>query len=55
MKNQHKSVTEWYRCGKYGAINEDIECLCCHKVKAVEYFEFLGMRYGDMIAVTRRV
>ena len=23
------------------------ECLCCHEVKAVEYFELLGVKYDD--------
>ena len=23
------------------------ECLCCHEVKALEYFELLGVKYGD--------
>ena len=52
-KNQ--SVTEWYRCGKGEAIDKYLDCLCCHEVEAVEYFELLGMRYGDINAVTQRV
>ena len=48
-----KSVTEWDRCGKCGTMDKNVECLCCHKVEAVEYFKLLGMRYGDVNAVTR--
>ena len=36
-------------------MDKNVECLCCREVKAVEYFELLGMRYGDMNAVTQRV
>ena len=35
--------------------SKNVERLCCHEVKAVECFELLGMRYGDMNAVTQRV
>ena len=35
-------------------MDENIECLCYHEVEAVEHFELLGMRYGDMIAVTQK-
>ena len=52
-KNQ--SVTEWYRCSKCGAIDKNLERLCWHEMEAVEYFELLGMRYGDMKTVTQRV
>ena len=57
MKNQQKikSVTEWYGCGKCGAMDKNVECLCCHEVETMEYFELLGMRYGDTNAVTLRV
>ena len=51
-KNQ--SVAEWYRCDKCGAM-DNVECLCCHKVEAMEYSELLGMRYGDANAVTQKV
>ena len=34
---------------------KNVECLCWHKVEAVTYFELLGMRYGDVNAVTHRV
>ena len=50
-KNQ--SVTEWYRCGKCGAMDKNVEY--CHEVKATEYFEKLDMRCSDMNAVTQRV
>ena len=52
---KNKSITQWYRCSKCGAIDKDVEYLCCDKVEAVEYFELLGKRYSDMNAVTRRV
>ena len=34
-------------------MNKNWECLCCHEVEAVEYFELLGMRYVNMNAVTQ--
>ena len=43
IKNQ--SVTEWYRSGKRGAMGKNVECLCCHKVEVVEYFDLLSMIY----------
>ena len=49
------SVTECYRCNKCGAMDKNVECLCYHEVEAVEYFELLNMRYGDMNAVSQRV
>ena len=52
-KNQ--SVTEWYRYGKCGTIDRNVECSCCHEVEAVEYFELLGMKYGDLNAIIQRV
>ena len=33
----------------------DNECLCCHQVKAIAYFELLDVRYGDMSAATQWV
>ena len=50
-----KSKHYWYGCGKCEAMDKIVECLCCDEVKAVEFFELLGMRYSDMNAVTRRV
>ena len=50
-----QSVTEWYGCCKCEAIDKYVECLYFHEVEAVEYFELLGMRYGDINAVTQRV
>ena len=29
-------------------MDKNVETLCCDKVKAVEYFELLVMRYSDM-------
>ena len=29
------------------------DCLCCHEVEAVEYFESSVMRYSDVNAVTQ--
>ena len=53
MKNKKThSVTEWYRCGKCGAMDKNVEYLCCGEAEAMEYLELLGMRYGDMNAVT---
>ena len=55
-KNQ--IVTEWYRCGKYGAMDGNVvddECLCCHQVKAIAYFELLDVRNGDMSKATQWV
>ena len=52
-KNQ--SVTEWYWCGRSGAMDKNVDCLPCQKVEAIEYFELLDVRYGDMNAVTQRV
>ena len=45
-KNQN--VTEWCRCDKCRAMDKNVECLHCHQVEAVEYFEiwiafFCGM------------
>ena len=45
----------WYRCDKCGLMDKNVECMCSHKVEAVEYFELLDMRYGDMNAITQRV
>ena len=36
-KNQN--VTEWCRCDKCRAMDKNVECLHCHQVDAVEYFE----------------
>ena len=36
-------------------MNKNVECSCCDKVEAVEYFELLGMRYSDLNAVTQRI
>ena len=36
-------------------MDKNIECLYYDKVKAVEHFELLGRRYGDMNAITQRV
>ena len=40
-KNQN--VTEWCRCSKCGAMNKNVDGLCCHENEAVEYFELLDM------------
>ena len=50
-----QSVTEWYRCGKCGVMDKNVECFSCHTVADVEYFSLLGMRHGDVNAVTQRV
>ena len=36
-------------------MDKNAECLCCHEVEAVEYFELLGMKYDEMNAVTQRI
>ena len=54
-KKNQQSVAGWYRCGKCGAVDKNIECLCCSGVEAVEYFELLGFRYRDMNAVSQRI
>ena len=36
-------------------MGKNVECLYCHEVEAVEYFELLDMRYGDINAITQRV
>ena len=46
------SVAEWCRCGKCGATDKNVECLCCQEVEAIIHVELLGMRYDDMSAVT---
>ena len=48
---RNQSVIEWYRCGKCGAMNKNVECLCYHEVEAVGYFELLDMIYGGLNAV----
>ena len=34
-----QSVTEWHRWGKCGAMCKKLECLLCHELKVVKYFE----------------
>ena len=43
-ESKHQSVTEWCGCDKCGVIDTNVECYCCHKVEAVEYFKLYGMR-----------
>ena len=52
---QNQRVTEWYRYDKCGAMDKNLKCLCCDDIEAVEHFEFLGVRYRDINAVTQRV
>ena len=40
---------------KYGVMDTNGECLCCHKVEAMEYFKILAMRYHDTNTITQRV
>ena len=51
MKNRHKIKA----LQKIEVMDKKIECLCCHEVEAVKYFELLGMRYGDVNAIIQRV
>ena len=39
-------VQIWYM---WRAMDKSVECLCCDEVEAVEYFEFLVMRWDAMI------
>ena len=36
-------------------MDRNVECSRRHEVEAVEYFDLLDMRYGDMNAVTQSV
>lgn len=49
---RYQSVTKWYRCGKCEAMNKNVESLWCSGVETVEY---LGIRYGDNVAVWETV
>ena len=55
ISTQNQRATEWYRYDKCGAMDKNLKCLDCDDIEAVEYFEFLGMRYRDINAVTQRV
>ena len=37
------TFTEWYGCGKLEVIDTKIECWCCCKDEALEYFKLLGV------------
>ena len=51
-----KSVTEWCRYGECGVMGTNVECLsCATKVKSLDTFNYLIMRYDDRHAVTKRV
>ena len=30
-------------------MDKNVECMCSHKVEAVEYFELLDMRYSESL------
>ena len=36
-------------------MDKEVECLCCHEVKAVEYFELLDMRNGHKNAINLKL
>ena len=36
-------------------MDENVESFSCHKVEGLEYFELLGIRYGDVNAATQKV
>ena len=36
-------------------IDKNVDCLRCDEVEAVEYFELLGVRNGDISVVNQRV
>ena len=52
-KNQN--VTELYRCSKCGAMNKNVDGLCCHEVEAVENFELLDMRCSHSESLSKPV
>ena len=49
-----QSVTEWWRCGKWGVMHTNVEYLSCGKVKALGYFQLLDMKYDDRNVFTER-
>ena len=56
MKNQQKTkallnVQMWWMWSN----GQKCECLCCDQFEAVEYVGLVGMRYGEVNAVTQRV
>ena len=50
-----QSVSEWCRCGKFGIMDTNVECLSCGEVEAFGYSQLLNMRYDDRNAVTEIV
>ena len=55
MKIRNRSDTEWYRCGKCVEMDKNVEYLRWHKVKGMEYFELLHLKYDDTNIVNQRV
>ena len=51
----NQSVTEWYRCGKWGVMHTNVEYLNCSEVEALAYFQLSDMRYDDRNVVIKRV
>ena len=36
-------------------MDKNKKCLCCYEVEIMEFFELLGIRCGDMNAVTEEI
>ena len=43
-KSKNQSATEWCRCGKYGVMGINIECLVYGEIKTLGYFQLSDMR-----------
>ena len=39
---KNRSIAEWYGCSKCGVLDTKVECLCCHKIEAVENVKIIG-------------
>ena len=42
-----QSITEWCRCGEWGALHTNVVYLSCGKIEAFIYFLLLDMRYNN--------
>ena len=42
-----QSVTEWFRCGKCGVMDTNVQSLSCSEVEALGYFQLSDIRYDD--------
>ena len=50
-----QSVSEWSRCGKWGAMHTNLEYLSWREVEVLGYFQLLDMKYDDGNAVSKIV